>query len=213
MRQTRKKVLQSHCCSPPPPGPPPRQQLRLLSSPFLLTNSCSFSSKTPEQPTCGAGDSGRQPDGQPAPGARPRRASAGLTPPLPDPLSPLLPAATGSSGPRHPRGTPRGGDCRRYFCPPPRGHLPGSGSAAPRGGRASAGTDLPFWRGSSGARAFLPLVSSSEGKGESVSRGKEKTQRPKPLAPAELEELVSRSPSFRSVSDFFFFFPPLCRYL
>lgn len=99
--------------------------------------------------------------------------------PQPDPTgtpSALLTAATGSDSPRHPpagllgAGTPR---CR-HSCPPPRGHLPGSGSAAPRGRRASAGTDLPFWRCSSGALAFLPLIFSSEGKGESVSRGKGK---------------------------------------
>lgn len=46
---------------------------------------------------------------------------------------------------------------------------------------------------------------------------REKIQRPKPLIPAELEELVSRSPSFRSVSDFFSLLPiPLnvaCRQL
>lgn len=51
-----------------------------------------------------------------------------------------------------------------------------------------------------------PLSSRQREKGK-VSLGvREKTQRPKPLVPAELEKLVSRSPSFRSVSDFFFSF-------
>lgn len=48
-------------------------------------------------------------------------------------------------------------------------------------------------------------LSSRQGEKGKVSLGvREKTQRPKPLVPAELEELLSRSPSFRSVSDFFF---------
>lgn len=72
-------------------------------------------------------------------------------------------------------GTPRGGVRVPVPRPPVPPHVPGGGRAAPRGGRAPAGTGLPWWRGSSGALAFLPLVlSAGGGKGESVSRGKSK---------------------------------------
>lgn len=82
----------------------------------------------------------------PRSGPVPRRLPPARCPP-PQPLWGPPEGASGSPSPRP-------------LVPP---HVPGGGRAAPRGGRAPAGTGLPWWRGSSGALAFLPLVLSAGG--------------------------------------------------
>lgn len=159
-------------------GAAPAAAVAVAEQPLLIDKLLQLQLEDPGGADLQGGDRGRQPAEQPAPQPDPDPGGTG-TP------STLLSCNRQRQSPASPAGLPGAGTPRcRHSCPPRRGHLPGSGSAAPRGRRASAGTDLPFWRCSSGALAFLSLIFSSEGKGESVSRGKGKNTAAKAARPS-----------------------------
>lgn len=159
-------------------GAAPAAAVAVAEQPLLIDKLLQLQLEDPGGADLRGGDSARQPPSRTLPNPVPSPIRAPGSPPR---SSGLRQAAT---VPGIPHGPPRCREPPGAGVPPPRGHLPGSGSAAPRGRRASAGTDLPFWRCSSGALAFLPLIFSSEGKGESVSRGTGKNTAAKAARPS-----------------------------
>lgn len=188
-------------------GAAPAAAVAVAEQPLLIDKLLQLQLEDPGGADLRGGDSARQPPSRTLPNPVPSPIRAPGSPPR---SSGLRQAAT---VPGIPHGTPR---CRE---PPGAGvpvpHPAGTYLAAAQQHRED-GERQQEPTSHFGGAALVPSLSSplssrQREKGK-VSLGvREKTQRPKPLVPAELEELLSRSPSFRSVSDFFFPFVDISR--
>lgn len=177
-------------------GAAPAAAVAVAEQPLLIDKLLQLQLEDPGGADLRGGDSARQPPSSPLPCPTPAALAA---PPC---SSGLQQAAT---VPGISLGTPRCRDplVQGFLSPTPRTLTWQWLSSTERTASVSRNRppilEVQLW-----CPRFPPLYLLVRGKrGKCLSGLREKTQRPEPLVPAELEELVSLSPSFRSVSDFF----------